>query len=353
MRESADGSGVQAEVGEARAALCQGQAIVNVVALPGTYYWADDAHLLTSAEGFGPRALQVAVATSVEASVSIETSVTPNIPEVPSSTNLEPSSRTLGSRAPTGFLPPLGIPGGGIPWGPQPSSGTPGGNAIWGSQPFPGMPGSGTPWSNRPNPMFGGGNGNGSSGSEPSSGTAGDDDAPWDTDPSGVLGGCTPSIKEISEAVGFDVGESVDLEASTTFLVPTGAYARVSAYPVFHKFTWDIVGVVGSAWGGGPISVIIATGSALRPTGIYFDTYRAFDFAAIGGGVVSPGPIWDPGEGGGGAGGAGGTGGTGGTGGAGGAGGAGGEGGAGGGQGWFIDPGDQSSPGGQGGAGGS
>ncbi|MGK3968202.1 hypothetical protein WMF38_29075 [Sorangium sp. So ce118] len=317
---SADRGGVRAEIGEARGPLCYGLSIANVVVFPETYHWEDPAHLLRVAEGFGPRTLDVAVAVSVLPSVSITSTITP--------TNPQPSSGSTGSRAPTNRrpspgMPGEGMPGEGMPWVAQPSPGMPGGGMPWVAQPSPGMPGGGMPGDAQPSPGMPGGG------------------MPGDAQPSpGMAGNCTPSNAQISEALGFSVTESIALTASSTFFVPTAAFARVSAYPVFQKITWDVVSVGGWSWGGGASeTVVVSSGVALKPVGVYFATYRVYDLAAIGGGVISPGPFLDPGgvgagpgddAGAGGAGGAGDAGGAGGVGDAGGAGGAGGAGDAGG-----------------------
>ncbi|KYF71723.1 hypothetical protein BE17_05425, partial [Sorangium cellulosum] len=91
------------------------------------------------------------------------------------------------------------------------------------------------------------------------------------------------------------MSESITLEASTSYFAPTAAYARVSAYPVFQKITWDIVSLGGWSFGVGPAGgVVVGSGVVLKPVGVYFATYRAYDLAAMGGGVVSPGPILNP-----------------------------------------------------------
>ncbi|XXX79395.1 hypothetical protein WMF30_11525 [Sorangium sp. So ce134] len=166
---------------------------------------------------------------------------------------------------------------------------------------------------------------------QPSSGAAGSS-APASGQPSsGITGDCAPSISLLSEALGFSVTEVSTLTARSTFFVPTAAFARVSAYPIFQKITWDVVSASGWSWGGAtPASVVVSSGVALRPIGVYFATYCDYDLSAIGGGVIDPGPILDPGGGGAGPGGDSGSGGGAGGAGAGGAGATGGADGAGG-----------------------
>ncbi|WP_437929432.1 hypothetical protein WMF37_09235 [Sorangium sp. So ce291] len=329
-----DGGGARAGTGEARGALCQGLMITNVLVLPETYHWEDPAHLLSLSEGFGPRTLEVTVSASVQPSVSVTDTVTgtvtpvteqpatgmSGIPGIPSINELPGLAGTpfapfapgtpftpggtggTGSRAPTDCQPPWSVSGdcmpsdGRPPWN-MPGSpwNMPGNGAPSNDRPSWGMPGSSAPSNNRP---------------------------PWEVSgaggtpagiPSGAPGSCTPTISDISEAVGFSVSETFTLQASTTYFAPTAAYARVSAYPVFQKITWDVVSIGGWSWGASPAGIVVASGVVLKPVGVYFATYRVYDLAAMGGGVVSPGPILDPSGGAGGGSGAGdpGTGGSG------------------------------------------
>ncbi|KYF94799.1 hypothetical protein BE20_05490, partial [Sorangium cellulosum] len=120
-------------------------------------------------------------------------------------------------------------------------------------------------------------------------------DAPPNGASLGLPGGCAPTLSDISAAVGFSVSENVTLQASSVYFVPTAAYARVSAYPVFQKITWDIVSLGGWNLGIGPAGgVVVGSGVVLKPVGVYFATYRIYDLAAMGGGVLNPGPILDP-----------------------------------------------------------
>ncbi|WP_437969373.1 hypothetical protein WMF04_08775 [Sorangium sp. So ce260] len=91
------------------------------------------------------------------------------------------------------------------------------------------------------------------------------------------------------------MSETITLQASSTYFVPTAAYARVSAYPVFQKITWDIISIGGWGWGAGSAGgIAVGSGVVLKPVGVYFATYRVYDLAAMGGGVINPGPILGP-----------------------------------------------------------
>jgi len=180
--------------------LCEDVRVVNVAIVPGTFHWEDPIHLLSSSEGFGPRTLSLAAATSVSPQIV-------------------------------------------------------------------------------------------------------------------VSGTYTPEDSEISSSLGFRVTKSVSLEASSSILVPTGAYAVLQAYVNYQQFTWDIW--AGRCWTRGTPSLgpgIVGSGSTFRPVGIFFKSCGAYNCAVMGGGVISGGPIPSgpvpPGVGvGGGAGGAGGAGG--------------------------------------------
>ncbi|WP_437799642.1 hypothetical protein [Sorangium sp. So ce693] len=338
VSERAD-SGARAGVGEARQALCFGRTITNVLVLPETFHWEDAGHLLRVAEGFGPRTLSVSVSASVTPAVRVLSTVTPRQP--PLATPSRPASSralnnfwpfpALSEDEPSGFFQPFpGMPGG-FPGGdddtlgPQPSTGMSGSGGGWSYQPAPGMPGGGT-WGPQPSSSATSG-GDMSSGAQP-----------------GPLDDCVPSDEQITKAVGFDVSATVALDATSVLFVPTAALARVSAYPVYQQYTWDIVSTTGWNWETRAAeTVVVGSGIAYRPIGIYFDTDLIYDLAAIGGGLIDPGPYVDPGGnggnggagngstpgddgGGGGAGGAGGNGATGGAGGNGATGGAGGNG---------------------------
>ncbi|WP_437907770.1 hypothetical protein WME95_07735 [Sorangium sp. So ce327] len=295
--ERAD-SAVPAEVGQARQALCFGMTITNVLVLPETFHWEDAAHLLRVAEGFGPRTLSVSVSASVTPAVRMGITTTP-APRVPP----PPATRTRASRAPNNLWPfpalaeedPFGVfqpfpgaPGGFGALSPQPSTGMPGSGGGWSYQPAPGMPGGGT-WGPQP--------------SSATSGTPGGDTSAGAQPTPGPLDDCVPSDDQITRAVGFDVSATVALDATSVLFVPTAALARVSAYPVYQQYTWDIVSTVGWNWETHAAeTVVVGSGIAYRPIGIYFDTDLIYDLAAIGGGLIDPGPYVDPGGGAGGAG---------------------------------------------------
>jgi hypothetical protein len=157
------------DLGTTQEAYCTGHSIVNVVIAPGTYHWEDPAHLLNSAEGFGPRTM----------SISISDSISPSSSE----------SSTY-----------------------------------------------------------------------------------------------TPTDSEISSSVGYDVTATFAIDASTTVIVPFGAYARILAYATFEMTTWDIIGT--NCFG----AVDAGTGVSYKPVGVYFKTCEAYD-CSLGGGVVGGGPI--------------------------------------------------------------
>ncbi len=73
----------------------------------------------------------------------------------------------------------------------------------------------------------------------------------------------TPSHAEISEALGYDVAQTVQVSADSSVLVPVYAYARIAAYPTFQVATWDVIG---------PGGIVYGTGRAYKPTGVSFDT---------------------------------------------------------------------------------
>ncbi|WP_437298412.1 hypothetical protein [Sorangium sp. So ce426] len=288
--ERAD-SRARAGVGEARQALCFGQTITNVLLLPETFHWEDAAHLLRVAEGFGPRTLSVSVSASVSPAVRVLSTTAPRVPP-PRPVERARDSRApndlwplpaLSEDAPFGFFQPIpglpgGLPGGDDTWGLQPSTGMPGSGGGWSYQPAPGMPGGGT-W-----------------GPQPSSATWGGDTSPGAQPTPGPLDDCVPSDDQITRAVGFDVSATVALDATSVLFVPTAALARVSAYPVYQQYTWDIVSTAG--WNRethAAETVVVGSGIAYRPIGVYFDTDLIYDLAAIGGGLIDPGPYVDPG----------------------------------------------------------
>ena len=118
----------------------------------------------------------------------------------------------------------------------------------------------------------------------------------------------TPTDSQISSSVGYDLSASFSLDASSSILVPFGAYARLEAFATFQVTTWDIVG---TNCFGAPDS---GTGISYKPVGVYFKTCQEYP-CLMGGGVIGTGPVPSfPGSGAGGSG-SGTSGGTGGTGG--------------------------------------
>ena len=69
-------------VGSVQQPFCLTHTLVNVGVAPGTYHWEDPAHVLNSAEGFGPQSLGLAVSSSVGTVSSSSTSYTPTDSQV-------------------------------------------------------------------------------------------------------------------------------------------------------------------------------------------------------------------------------------------------------------------------------
>jgi hypothetical protein len=138
-------------VGEADLAFCRGYKIVNVVIEPATYHTSDPHQLLASAEGCGPRSLDVSVSTTVSVDVS-------------------------------------------------------------------------------------------------------------------YTGTYTPTNADLSHALGYDVGSQFSVSADSTVLVPLYSYARVDAFPTFQRTRYQVVGF------GCPAEVVVGTGVAMKPVGVYFET---------------------------------------------------------------------------------
>lgn len=69
-------------VGSVQQPFCLTHTLVNVGVAPGTYHWEDPAHVLNSAEGFGPQSLGLAVSSSAETVSSSSTSYTPTDSQV-------------------------------------------------------------------------------------------------------------------------------------------------------------------------------------------------------------------------------------------------------------------------------
>jgi hypothetical protein len=76
----------------------------------------------------------------------------------------------------------------------------------------------------------------------------------------------TPTDSQLSTALGYSVSTSIILAADSSVLVPINAYARVDAYPTFQRATFQIVGQ------NCPGTIVVGTGSALKPVGVYFET---------------------------------------------------------------------------------
>ena len=77
------------------------------------------------------------------------------------------------------------------------------------------------------------------------------------------------------------------VQADSTVLVPVDAYARVDAYPTFQRAAYQVVG------SDCPGQVVVGSGVALKPVGVYFSTCGIFGAPSCGigcvGGVPSPG----------------------------------------------------------------
>jgi hypothetical protein len=98
-----DGRGV----GAAQQGYCATHSIVNVQLAPGTYHWEDPAHLLNSAEGFGPRSLNITISDSISPSASESSTYTPSNSEISSSVGYDISA-TFAIDASSGILVPFG-----------------------------------------------------------------------------------------------------------------------------------------------------------------------------------------------------------------------------------------------------
>ena len=72
--------------------------------------------------------------------------------------------------------------------------------------------------------------------------------------------------KSLSATVGYSVTSSIDLEASTSVLVPTDAYYRLEAYPEYDVVDWQLRS---DACGPQP-DTLVTTGTVYRPIGIHF-----------------------------------------------------------------------------------
>lgn len=72
--------------------------------------------------------------------------------------------------------------------------------------------------------------------------------------------------KSLQASLGFSLAESINLDASTVVLVPTGAYYRIEAYPEYQVINWDLL--VASC--GPTFDRVLTTGTVYRPVGVYF-----------------------------------------------------------------------------------
>ena len=96
-----DGRGL----GETQEAYCASHSIVNVLVAPGTYHWEDSAHLLNSAEGFGPRTIGISVSDSISPSASESSTYTPSDSEISSSVGYDISASFAIDASTTVFVP--------------------------------------------------------------------------------------------------------------------------------------------------------------------------------------------------------------------------------------------------------
>lgn len=72
--------------------------------------------------------------------------------------------------------------------------------------------------------------------------------------------------KSLQDSLGYSLAKSLELTASSSTVVPEGAYRRLEAYPTFQRITWDLwqdaCGPLGAAH--------LASGAVFRPFGVYF-----------------------------------------------------------------------------------
>jgi uncharacterized membrane protein YgcG len=94
-------------LGTAQDAYCTNHTITNVVILPGTYHWEDPLHLIDSAEGFGPRSLNLTISDSISPSASESSSYTPTNSEISSSVGYDISA-SFSIEAASSILVPFG-----------------------------------------------------------------------------------------------------------------------------------------------------------------------------------------------------------------------------------------------------
>jgi len=82
-RAAPDNTFDDAQVAEAQSEVCRGRILIeDVTFLPDTVYWDDPAHLISVAEGVGPRNLSLSIASTVAAEVSVTTTRTPADSEI-------------------------------------------------------------------------------------------------------------------------------------------------------------------------------------------------------------------------------------------------------------------------------
>ena len=105
FREAGTNAGDLGDLGTTQEAYCTGHSIVNVVIAPGTYHWEDSAHLLNSAEGFGPRTIGIAIADSISPSSSASSTYTPTDSEISSSVGYDITATFAIDASTTVFVP--------------------------------------------------------------------------------------------------------------------------------------------------------------------------------------------------------------------------------------------------------
>ena len=90
----------------------------------------------------------------------------------------------------------------------------------------------------------------------------------------------TPTDAQLSQALGYSVTATFLVEADSTVLVPVDAYARVDAYPTYQRAAYQVVG------SDCPGQVVVGSGVALKPVGVYFNTCGVIGTPACGVGCV-------------------------------------------------------------------
>ncbi len=107
----------------------------------------------------------------------------------------------------------------------------------------------------------------------------------------------TPTDAQLTQALGYSVTATFTVEADSTVLIPVDSYARVDAYPTYQRAAYQVVGT------DCPGQVVVGSGVALKPVGVFFSTCGVIGTPGCGYGCV--GGVPDPAAG---AGGGGGTG---------------------------------------------